>query len=375
MDKVKTQKNKSIKRSFTIYVMIGTVITFVGALIIGHITNILQDNLDKGYYTEYIGGRVLISTGGYEEKYQFIGHLQIVAMLAWIYLCIFMTGRFFYNRNLKTPIEALMRASKKISNNDLDFKLEYSGGNELGQLCRSFEHMRETLFQNNLEMWNSIEDRKLLNSAFSHDLRTPFTVLYGYTEFLRKYAEGEKVSREKIAEIASKMGAQVDRLKNYTQKMTSIQKIEDIIIEPKILKTSEITEVLMQSGNMICDGKVFDLELLAKSETAKLDMEILMTIFENLVSNASRYAKGLVKAKLELCDGKAKLKILDDGKGFSRELIGLAAKPFYREENGNDPVHLGLGLYICDVICRRCGGQLTIGNHENGGMVIAEMFF
>ncbi len=47
--------------------------------------------------------------------------------------------------------------------------------------------MRSALEINNREMWRQMEDRKRLNATFSHDLRTPLTVLEGHLGILQKY--------------------------------------------------------------------------------------------------------------------------------------------------------------------------------------------
>ena len=59
--------------------------------------------------------------------------------------------------------------------------------------------------------------------------------------------------------------------------------------------------------------------------------------------------------------------VSDDGKGFSEEAIRKAWLPFYRAGNDNDKEHFGLGLYICKLLCRKNGGDITIENNENGG--------
>lgn len=54
----------------------------------------------------------------------------------------------------------------------------------MGALCASFEEMRRALWENNRVMWRQMEERKRLNAAFAHDLRTPLTVLRGYAGML-----------------------------------------------------------------------------------------------------------------------------------------------------------------------------------------------
>jgi len=108
-----------------------------------------------------------------------------------------MSGVIFYERELKRPFSILRKASERISENDLDFEIWYEKKNELGQLCSDFEGMRSALYESNREMWRSLEERKRLNSAFSHDLRTPLTVLRGYTDYLGKYVPEAKSARKK----------------------------------------------------------------------------------------------------------------------------------------------------------------------------------
>ena len=41
---------------------------------------------------------------------------------------------------------------------------------------------------------------------------------------------------------------------------------------------------------------------------------------------------------------------------------------FYKENSEND--HFGLGLSICDTLCRKQGGALSLRNSENGGACV-----
>ena len=84
-----------------------------------------------------------------------------------------------------------------ISNNNLDFSIKYDSKDELGELCSSFETMRFTLANNFSEMWRQMEERKQLNAAFAHDLRTPLTVLKGYNEILQSKHRLTRAHREK----------------------------------------------------------------------------------------------------------------------------------------------------------------------------------
>ena len=111
-------------------------------------------------------------------------------------------------------------ASRKIAEKDLDFAIHWDRQDEMGALCASFEEMRRALWENNRVMWRQMEERKRLNAAFAHDLRTPLTVLRGYAGMLgRDHAEGADPAD--MAQEVRVMEAQVRRLEDYVQAMSS----------------------------------------------------------------------------------------------------------------------------------------------------------
>ena len=126
------------------------------------------------------------------------------------------------------PLAILDHAAGQIADNNLDFKVVYNREDEMGKLCASFEKMRVALQESNEEMWRQMEERKRLNTAFSHDLRTPLTVLKGQSELLQQYAP--KMSAEKVIGTSEMMHRHIVRLEAYVQTMSDLQRLEDIEI-------------------------------------------------------------------------------------------------------------------------------------------------
>lgn len=153
-------------------------------------------------------------------------------------LCVVVCGIIFYHRKIEKPISILLEASENISNNRLDFSVEVPEKNEFGELCLSFEKMRVALKENNIEMWRQVEERKRLNAAFSHDLRTPLTVLKGQSEILSKYVP--KMSEEKIIETAETMKRHIIRLETYVNTMNDLQRLEDVEVKKELVDVKEL---------------------------------------------------------------------------------------------------------------------------------------
>lgn len=361
MDKM---KKGSLKWAFTAYIILCIILSMIGLLIIGYGTNYLQE-----WFVQEWG----LLTQEKSIIFLIISNAQFILMPLWTIFCIGITGVLFYKLELKEPIGKLMDASKKISENQLDFQIRSKKKNELGMLCDAFEDMRMALYENNREMWKSLEERKRLNSAFSHDLRTPLTVLKGYVDFLRQYIPGGKITAEKLMTILSMMDGQIVRLEHYTQKMNAVQKLEDITPDIQLFSAHKLSKNLMGTGKLLCGDKSFNLRTSWNYDDIFIDTELVMQVYENMISNAVRYAENKIDVTFTVSDVTLKISVSDDGSGFTKTALKNAGNAFFRDEK-EAYAHFGLGLYICRILCEKCGGELKISNHENGGIVTAEFF-
>lgn len=373
MDKI---KRKSLKRDFVKYFFICTIFILIGSLLIGSLVEKMF-HLDAMEYVLFVGekGNVEIRkrAESISEMYVLLLDMadlfQCIVIPLWSLMCIGICGMIFYRRKIEKPVAILSEASENISNNRLDFSVEVPEKNELGDLCLSFEKMRAALQDNNLEMWRQVEERKRLNAAFAHDLRTPLTVLKGQSEMLVKYAP--KMSEEKIVSTAEMMKRHIIRLENYVDTMNNLQRLEDIEVTKELIEVKEFEKQLRITGTAICTEKDFTLfQNLSDIQNVKIDISVVMQVYENLLSNALRYAKTKIEVTVDRHNEFLMLIVADDGTGFTSKDLSNAMKPFYRAESKSHNEHFGMGLNICKILCEKHGGYIQISN-ENGAKVIA----
>lgn len=105
-----------------------------------------------------------------------------------------------------------------------------------------------------------------------------------------------------------------------------------------------------------------------------IDFRLVLQVFENMLSNAVRYARTGIEINCGLDQGILAISVRDDGKGFSGEDLRQAAKPFYMDKNPGEELHLGMGLYICKVLCEKQGGRLLLENSGKGGACVTAQF-
>ncbi|MGL6198944.1 MAG: HAMP domain-containing sensor histidine kinase [Lachnospiraceae bacterium] len=282
-------------------------------------------------------------------------------------------GRLYYNWKLRKPLEILADASEKITANNLNFHIEAQSRDELGNLCELFEKMRASLTYYNKRLWYSAEESKRLNAAFAHDLRTPLTVLQGYGEMIEKGISAHNLSEAKMLSIAGTMNRQILRLKNYVGSMSGVQKLEEIDANRQTYSLINICKELKSYAQIIAENYQLIFKMPENDRQIYIDMKIVAEVFGNLVANAIRHAKTTVRIEFSLRYDELAVIVADDGDGFSENALKRATEPYYRD-NEDLSEHLGMGLYICDILCEKHGGKLVISNGKNGGAKLFAIF-
>ncbi len=391
MGKVKT---KSLKLSMTITFLITICIIAVMSALTIFAANKLQQELLKKQYLMISSPdfRIDESTGNYVfdidkntitwqpfstgDAVAYYG--SYVAMIGlpvlFITIGIGVAATIYYQKKLKIPIVQLQNGVEKIQEDNLDFHVEYNEDDELGELCCSMEKMRSELWQKQKALWESLEQRKLLNASVAHDIRTPITVLKGYLDYLEKMIPQDKLTEDMLLDTVSSMQGAVNRLEQYVDCVRDVEKIENIEIEKRPENVKRLLDEMRSNVQQLETNK----EILISSnimtmDEVRLDKSVLFRIFENLLQNALRYAKKQVRINISQKKDFLILTVEDDGNGFAGKDLEKAATVFYSSDKEGQ--HFGIGLSICRILCEKHGGLLSISNNKNkrGACVTAKL--
>jgi signal transduction histidine kinase len=362
-------------------------VKFIWAQYTDHDYHDLQNYVS--YYTEYFKltnlDRVIVEVINFVQSWSTFFY-SICGIIEVSYL--------FYHFKLKEPLSILKEATDKVGNNDLNIEIYYPCKDEMGDLCNSFDRMRRQLISNNQKMWDMMEEQKRLNAAFAHDLRTPLTVLRGYTDFLIEYVPEGKIDEIKLISTLSLMSNHIKRLEQYSNTMKEIDSIEEIPIRQNPVDMVTLAKKIEDMVEVLNGKKEITVKFLNQNQnqnqyqyqnqnqnpedigTIYLDEAILMEVFENLMSNALRYANAEIEVIISLNkeDGQLLLSVADDGKGFSTKDIQMATKPYYTDSTMVKTSHFGIGLYICKILCEKHRGGINLANRIRKGAIITASF-
>ena len=389
MGKLKNKiKNMSLRKS--LYLIIFIVLIIVSSLTI--LTTLItskarQDIMNQreiilsGYNINKEGNNIVYKVDKDNYKYQKLSPsenmkyniysiLMIVLPITYIMVGGYLIVYIYYKIKLKLPISLLSDGINSLLNDDLDFSIQYTKNDELGLLCQTLEKARNELYDNNKRMWNLLEERKILTDSVSHDLRTPITVIKGYSDYLGKSIGKNKLDIKNIEITLKSMNEAIYRLENYVNSIQNIQKVDNIKLEKTDIYTKNFISRLKKDFLIIAKEKDKKLVIEDKIDSNEMciDRNVVYRILENIIDNAFRYSKEEVVIYINQKKDFLEFQIIDDGDGFSEDDLKNATNRFYTSKSNSGL--FGIGLTISKILCEKHGGTLKIRNDKKLGACI-----
>ncbi len=275
---------------------------------------------------------------------------------------IFMTLiSYVFLRNQLRPITRLAHASKAFGRGEV-LPYHVSGATEVRAAGKAFLAMRARIER-------QIEQRTLMLSGVSHDLRTPLTRLKLGLSMMPESDERAALERDVID-----MQHLVDEFLSFARSDAEggVEEGDTELVDPaKFLRAI--------AKNAVRAGQAVTLGDLATLDTVQLRPLPVTRALENLLSNAARYASKArlgFEADFEVGGGQIRFMVEDDGPGIAPDKREQALKPFTRLDkarNQDKGSGVGLGLAIAADIARSHGGVLILGQSADLGGLRAEL--
>jgi len=318
----------------------------------------LEGSPESGFFTvqkKHVG----VNTWQYRF---FTGYIVIPLFLLSLFSVLGIVW-LFYRFKLQKPFRLLTEGMAHIRRQDLNFSLSYRSRDELGELCTSFETMRVKLNEAFRELWDAEAAQRQLSQAFAHDLRTPLTVLKGYTGLLEQDAKRHTLRPEQVQERTRLMQENITRMERYLDAMREMRLQEEWALKPMPVELGEFAERLRCHYERLAAAAGKQVEVtLAAAGVVHWDTALVSRVIDNLAANAFAHAAEKVRLAIGREADMVVIRVMDDGKGFSAEARQRAFEAFYRGDAARSGPGLGLGLSIARSLAVRHGGTLAIGN-------------
>ncbi len=347
-------KNMSLKKAFFLLSFCGLLISVCLLIIVWFVCKSRMERYPSGGVAIQSDGTVIQLEEPTPEQENIRRTLSWIPLLSGVLFPVIglgTAGGLFYRWKLKEPVMLLLNGTERIRCHDLDFSFPAVPADELGQVCSAFEEMRAELLKTNQELWRLSEERKRLNAAFAHDLRNPVTVLKGTVRLLKENRQDEQA--------IERLEIYTERIGKYIEAMSGIQKLEQMPVRAGEISLSILCGELEETARLLCPDLHTEVYCLGTG-SVMLDHGIFLTVAENLIGNAARFAPGKIEIVLTAKEDKLTLIVSDDGPGFPDKLLKNGPKPFEKGEEGGE--HFGMGLYGSRLLCLKHGGNLYMKN-------------
>ncbi len=371
----------TLKKSLAVYILIAlATAVFCGGVFIVFFENwkeiVLQVNNQQNNLA------VLYGADGYKLSMRYSSEkvarqIEILSFLeiAAVFLCggvaVICVSHQYYKRKLEEPLKILKREMEFIGRDDLSFDCSYISYDEMGEVCNTLNRMRILLVMNQVILWHLMEALRNLNAAFAHDIRTPLTVMRGYTQMMLKFYPEGKISEEKMIETLQMLERQTGRIEQFSLTMKEIHNMEEWKVDRQPFSVKELAQQIRDNlKGMPLEGIKVELSCEIEEVQIICDKNLIQEVVDNMLTNALRYAKEKIIISIVKDEEGLFVYMKDDGKGFSKEEIMKAARPYFSTAED----HFGLGLTICQTLCKKHGGDLELMNSLEGGAIVSAYF-
>ena len=265
-------------------------------------------------------------------------------------------------RNQLRPIRQLARAAEAFGRGEnLPYRLR--GASEVRAAGASFLSMRARIER-------QIEQRTLMLSGVSHDLRTPLTRVRLGLSMLEAEAESA-AAQDEVAAMRQDLNEMEQLIDAFLAFARSDRTEEPTSLDLTALLTRITTQAERQGGEVRFGAMPDDdVPVVVKARPIALERAL-----GNLVSNALRYG-AQAQISLRVYDKAVVISVEDDGPGIPEQDRERAMQPFVRLDGARNQdlgSGVGLGLAIAFDTARRHGGTLRLSQSEALGGLKAEL--
>ena len=305
---------------------------------------------------------LLFTPENYKNNYFYIA-LFIASQLLLLFSVYFRTKRI--SKELKKVEHYLSGEVKKLDASAHFFTREFENINlQLIQILRKIKKREKEKRKYTAKIKLKNRQRSDMLSAIAHEFRNPIASIMGYSQTLiedKDIPAGLRLKfLGKIYNNGEKIEELLSRLLLWNRFESGSQKLQLSKFDMKPMAR----EIAI---NLEDKYRGREIEVEGESIVVKADKALMEIVLKNLIENALKYSKDVIRVEL---DGK-RVKVIDQGVGISKENIDKVTKKFFRADGHSWDNSMGLGLAIVKQILKLHNTTLEIESEEDIGSIFS----
>ena len=274
---------------------------------------------------------------------------------------------FFISHTFTRPLSSLVAGVAALERGDFNYVLDMRGGDEVAELARAFDRMRNSLrhTQQNLIEAERLATIGRMASSISHDLRHSLAAIVANAEFLCE----SHLSTEQREELYAEVRGAVDRMTELIDSLLEFSRTRESLRPTygNLRKTAERAVQTLRSNPGFSPPRV-EVRVSGDAE-GWFDHRKMERVFLNLLLNACESMPdeaGRIQIAISDLQSGVEIAVSDNGRGIPREIRQTLFEPFVSQgkENGT-----GLGLTVVQKIVQDHGGEVAVEGSSSEGTV------
>lgn len=301
-------------------------------------SNVMKLNVFHTTVTESDGARYLIvqraSISPIATMVSMLENQVIFIGIALIILALVMAA--IMSKVITKPIENINRSARTLALGKYDTEFEGHGYREIDELTDTLNFAANELSKND-------RLQKELISNVSHDLRTPLTMIKGYSEVMRD------IPGENTPENVQVIIDETTRLTELVNDLLDLSKLQSGARVPELREFS-LTDMLketMQRYEKLTKQNGYIIDLIAEKNAYVIaDDTMILQVLYNLINNAINYTGGdkRISVRQDIVGDVVRITVSDTGEGISEEDISRIWDRYYKVDKVHRRATVGTGL-------------------------------
>lgn len=290
-----------------------------------------------------------------------------------LFLLLFSLNIFFYSKwtaaKISRPLDNITTSLRQLRSGKLDTRMDFKAENEFLQIRDAFNDMADRLESAQKEKARLEEARNRMFIDISHDLKTPVTVIGGYSKALAEDMVQDEDKKKRYIDTIHNKSLYVSGMIEDLFELARLDMIKAEIAAEEADIAEFLRNMAAEHYDQIEDkGLLLDLDIPEEAVMYSFDRKEMTRAVSNILGNAIRHnlPGTTIYAGLTDISGQITITIADNGAGIPEDLRDTIFDPFVKGDASRSSGGTGLGLAIARKIVERHGGTLELAYDEEG---------
>ena len=323
-----------------------------------------KDLAEKYSYSEALKAEANSSLGAVVKEYQvyFILLIIIICGILFTLYCAFSKGIYKKVDSITSSTECILEGNYKPLEGD-------KNEGDISLLIHQINVLAERMNENVMTLKEEKGLLKKLTTDISHQLKTPLASLIMFNDLL---LSDKSMSMEQREQFLTESKNQLNRIEWLIINLLKMSKLDAKVVEFEKVHSDIFTTINRSISGLTLYAKEKNVQIMSEgimhisiNHDVNWTCEAISNIIKNCIEHSYNDSKIVISAEENSVF--VQISIKDFGAGITKQELPRIFDRFYKGSNSNNPLNIGVGLYIAKAIIEGQGGTIYVNSTVGQG--------